>query len=310
MRAAGIRRFGDRVETLDLPDVRAPRDDEVLIDVAAAGVANWDDIVRTGDWDVGLTPPMALGVEAAGTVAAVGAGVDDWVVGDDVLTHPLPLRDQGAWAPRLLAPAALLARKPASVSWHAAAAFPVPALTAQQAVADALGAASGEALLVNGAGGVTGGLLVSVAAMLGATVFATASPSNHARLRRLGAQHPIDYHDAHWHEQVLEATGGRGVASAVNAVPGGAVEAMRAVRDGGRLATITTDPPEETRGIRISSVIVRPDGSQLQALSELLGTGRLQIEIGSVFHIDEAAEALAAALRGGGGGAVVLELLP
>jgi len=290
-------------------DARAPGDDEVLIDVAAAGVGNWDEIVRTGGWDVGCAPPMALGVEAAGVVAAIGGQVGDWAVGDEVLTHPLPLRDQGTWAPQLLAPGELLARKPQSVSWEAAAVFPVPALTAEQVIVEALDVQAGEPLLVHGAGGATGSLMVSIAALRGATVIATASPSNHERLRRQGATHLIDYHDPRWPDEAREATDGDGVAFAANAVRDGAAHAMRAVRDGGRLATITSDPPEETRGIAVSSVYVRPDGTQLGRLAELLGAGKLEISLGAVFPIDEAAAALAAATHGQAGGAVALTLL-
>ena len=82
---------------------------------------------------------MALGVEAAGLVTAVGSRVTDWASGDEVMTHPLPLRDQGTWTPTLIAPSALLARKPAGVSWEAAAVFPLPALTAAQVLDEALG---------------------------------------------------------------------------------------------------------------------------------------------------------------------------
>jgi hypothetical protein len=66
VRAAGIHRFGDQIESLELPGPRALRPDEVLIDVRACGVGNWDEFVRTGNWDLGIRPPMALGVEAAG----------------------------------------------------------------------------------------------------------------------------------------------------------------------------------------------------------------------------------------------------
>src|SRR5439155_545453 len=101
------------------------------------GVGNWDEIVRVGEWDVGRRPPLALGVEAAGVVAAVGKDVTSLAPGDEVLTHPVPLRHQGSWAERLVAPATLVARKPAAVPWEAAAAFPVPALTADQALTEA-----------------------------------------------------------------------------------------------------------------------------------------------------------------------------
>ncbi len=67
---------------------------------------------------------MALGVEAAGVITAIGDSVEDWEPGDEVLSHPLPLRDQGTWAPLLIASATGLARKPAVLSWEAAAAFP------------------------------------------------------------------------------------------------------------------------------------------------------------------------------------------
>jgi len=135
MQAAGIDAFGGELRMLELAAPLSPAPDEVVISVHAAGVANWDEFVRVGDWDVGRRPPLALGVEAAGVVAAVGEDVTSLAPGDQVLTHPVPLRHQGAWAQWLLAPAALVARKPAVVGWEQAAAFPVPALTADQASA-------------------------------------------------------------------------------------------------------------------------------------------------------------------------------
>src|SRR4051794_16574674 len=127
MLVAGIRRTGGDVGMIEVPGPRPLAGDEVLIEVRAAGVGNWDEFVRTGGWDVGRRPPMALGVEAAGLVTAVGSRVTDWAPGDEVMTHPLPLRDQGTWAPTLIAPSALLARKPAGVSLEAAAGVSGPA---------------------------------------------------------------------------------------------------------------------------------------------------------------------------------------
>jgi NADPH:quinone reductase-like Zn-dependent oxidoreductase len=123
MRAAGIAAFGDPVRLLELPEPPSPAAGEVLLAVKAAGVGNWDEITRTGGWDVGRAPPLALGVEAAGRVLAVGPGVE-WSVGAAVMTHPLPLRHQGCWAERLIAPAQALAEKPDDMPWSAAGAFP------------------------------------------------------------------------------------------------------------------------------------------------------------------------------------------
>jgi NADPH:quinone reductase-like Zn-dependent oxidoreductase len=306
MQVAGIREIGAAIELIDLPEPRPPADDEVLIEVKAAGVANWDEIVRVGGWDVGRGAPMALGVEAAGTVVEAGQAVRDWAPGDEVMTHPLPLRDQGAWAPLLIAPAAVVAAKPEGVSWEAAAAFPVPALTAEQALGDALRLEHGELLLVHGAGGVTGGLLVALAVLRGARVIATAGPASRERVRALGAQHVLDYHDDAWPDEVIQMADGAGVAAAANAVRGGAAVALRAVADGGRLATITSDPPTEERGIAVSSVYVRADGGRLQELGRLLGDGRLALTIASVHRLTDAADALEHVLAGRTGGAVAL----
>ena len=308
MHVAGIRRIGGDVRVIDVPRPRPLADDEVLLEVRTAGVGNWDEFVRTGGWDVGGRPPMALGVEAAGVLTAVGSAVTDWAAGDEVMTHPLPLRDQGAWAPALIAPAAQLARKPATASWEVAAVFPIPALTAAQALDEALEVNAGDRLLVNGAGGVTGRLLVSLASLRGAEIIATSGRHSHRALEAQGAHHVIDGHAADWVEQVLAITGGSGASAAVNAVPGGAGEAIRAVADGGRLATITSDPPAQERAISVSNRYVRPDGDQLRDLGRLLAAGRLDISYATTYGLADAADALATVVSGRAGGPVALAL--
>jgi NADPH:quinone reductase-like Zn-dependent oxidoreductase len=202
----------------------------------------------------------------------------------------------------------VLAHKPAGVSWAVAAAFPVPALTAAQVLDEALGVGPGDRLLVNGAGGVTGRLLVSLGSLRGAEVIATAGARSHAPVAALGARHVIDYHEQDWPDQVLAVTDGSGVAAAVNAAPDGAADAIRAVRDGGRLATITSDPPEQERGITVSSVYVRPDGGQLDGLGRLLAAGQLEISVAMSYELLDAADALAKVVSGRADGAVALTL--
>jgi NADPH:quinone reductase-like Zn-dependent oxidoreductase len=305
--AAGIETYGGAVVLLELPDPRPLDAGEVLIEVKAAGVANWDEIVRTGGWDVGRAPPLALGVEAAGEVVAVGRGVDRPVIGAAVMTHPLPLLDQGCWAQRLIAPAHLLAEKPGNASWAEAAALPVPALTAEQVVSEALAVESGETILVNGAGGVTGGMIVELAARRGATVIATASPSSAQRLKALGAAEVVDYHDPAWAARAVRAAGSAGIRAAANAARGGEAGALSALGDGGRLATITGAPPAGERDIRVANVYIRPDGDMLSRLAALVAEGGLHIDIAASYPLAGAAAALARATERPGGGAVVLE---
>jgi len=304
MRAAGIRQIGGAVEVLELPAPRALRPDEVLIEVRACGVGNWDEFARTGGWDLGARPPMALGVEAAGLVTAAGDQAGGIRPGDRVTAHSLPLREQGAWAEQQIVAAGHAAVVPAGVPFDAAAALPVPALTAEQAIGDALRVRAGQTVLVNGAGGVTGGLLVQLAAHRGATVIATAGADSAGRVSALGASTVLDYHQADWPGQVRALTGG--VDAAANAARDGSGQAVKAIRDGGRLATITADLPAAERDIAMAAVQVVPDGRRLGALVQLLAQGALTVSVGERFPLDQGATALARARHGVHGSAVVL----
>src|SRR5437763_16461150 len=158
MRAAGITALGECTEILEVDELAQPAADEVLIDVFAAGIGNWDELVRIGSWQIGGPAPMALGTEAAGTVAAVGSGVTGVSEGDEVITHPLPLRRDGTWAERVLAPAAAVAPRPQAASGEAGGALPIPALTAAQTLDEALGIEGGAGGGASGAARRPGGL--------------------------------------------------------------------------------------------------------------------------------------------------------
>jgi NADPH:quinone reductase and related Zn-dependent oxidoreductases len=224
--------------------------------------------------------------------------------GSEVLVYCVPLLHQGAWAERLLVSAGSVALKPAGASWEEAAAFPVPALTAAQALDD-VNVAAGEPVLVAGAGGVTGELLVRLAVARGARVIAAAGTESSRRLIGLGVT-LVDHHSPDWPATVRKLTGGRGAAATVNAVVGGAKAAIAATADRGRLATITGDPPTPERGISIVDLYVRADGAQLQELVGFLGTGALRVPVAAVYPLRQAAEALARAVSGRAGGAIVL----
>ncbi|WP_396910953.1 NADP-dependent oxidoreductase [Mycolicibacterium sp.] len=305
MLVAGVRTPGARVELLEVDDPRPLAADEVLVDVRSAGVGNWDNIVRAGEWDVGTRPPMALGVEAAGLIKAVGQHASEFKVGDPVLCHPVPLRDQGTWAPLLIAPVASLAHKPPEVPWETAAIFPVPALTAEQVVTEALALRGGETLLVHGAGGLTGGLVVQLAVLRGVDVLATAGPHSADRIRAHGAREVIDYRDPTW-PQRAKTLAQRDIDAAANAVVGGAAMAMTALADGGRLATITPGPPLPTRGISVTAVYVRSDGAQLGRLAALLGARSLTMPVPCAYSLDQAAFALDQVVAGRRSGGVAI----
>lgn len=110
-------------------------------------------------------------------------------------------------------------------------------------------------------------------------MIATAGPDSAGRVAALGAASVLDYHRPDWPAQVRALTEG-GVDAAANAVRSGAAQAMQAIRDGGRLATITSDPPAAERDITVRQVFVAPDGRRLGDLIQLLARGALTISVG------------------------------
>jgi NADPH:quinone reductase-like Zn-dependent oxidoreductase len=303
VKGAGVRAIGDPVQLLDLPEQARLKSDEVLTEVHAAGVANWDDLIRTGGWDVGIRPPMALGVEAAGIVRQVGSSVSRFKSGDEVLTYSAPLRRQGAWAERFVAPEAHVAPKPVAMEMAVAGAFCVPALTAYQVLSAALGVQPGESVLIHGGGGVTGGMLVAAAAAMGARVIAVASARSEERLKRFGATVVLD-RTSSWQQSATRLAGGAFPAIA-NAVRGAAASLLPLVADNGRLATITGDPPARERGIRVTNVYVAADGNALGRLAADFANRGLSLPVASVFGLAQASKALAAAVAGSPGAVVI-----
>ena len=310
MLAAGIRTYDGDIELLELPDPRPPGADEVLMRMRAAGAGVWEDEIRTGGWDIGHPPPLALGVEAAGVLEAVGAAVTGLSPGDWVMSYLVPLRDQGAWSESLLAPAALTVAKPPNVGWASAGALPAPGITAVQVVESVLRLGPGERVLICGAGGVTGGCLVQLAALAGAVVTATASAASAPRVLGYGAHDVVDYHDADWPDHVRAATGGDRVEVAIVAAPGASAAALPTVRDGGRLLTIVADPPAAERGIDVYDFVLEPERASLSRAAELAAEGFLRVPVALELPLYQAASGLKRAVAGQHGGAVALTMGP
>jgi NADPH:quinone reductase-like Zn-dependent oxidoreductase len=212
------------------------------------------------------------------------------------MVYVFPFRNGGTWAQRVRVPAEFAALKPAVLTWSQASVLPVPVLTAYQVLHVLLGVSAGRRLLVNGAGGVTGGLMVQLAVAAGAEVVATAGPESTARLRSYGSV------------EVLERGAVRpaSVDLAVNAARAGSPLALTAVTDGGRLVSITDPPPEPERGIDVTYHAVRPDGCQLSLLARQAGRGVLRPPAVRAFTLENADGALSAVRAGSHGAAVAL----
>lgn len=196
---------------VDLPDA-APGPGEVRIDVRAASINVVDTKIRAGMADIAPVGPIVLGCDAAGIVEAVGPGVNGFAVGDAVYGCAGGVRGRdGAYRARMIADARLLASKPARLSFAEAAALPLVAITAWEALVDRAAVRPGETVLVHGGAGGVGHVGVQLAKALGAIVHTTVSSERKAEIARsLGADAVIDYRRTPVEDYVAAHTGGRG----------------------------------------------------------------------------------------------------
>jgi len=313
MRALNVPAAGAPIELSDLPTPTAGAD-SVLIRVRAAGLNAIDNALASGMM-AGMMPheyPLVLGRDAAGVVEAVGEGVTDITVGDEVFGHVLlmPPIQAGTLAEYAVLPAASVVKKPAALDHVTAAALPLAGAAAAQSV-EAVQPQSGQTVLVNGADGGVGSFAVQLLAARGVTVVATGTPGSADRLRELGATTVIDWTAGPVVDQVREAHPD-GVDALVNVagfdpaqVPAGAV------RSGGTIASTTALPDEQTlsaAGLTGTSIMARPTREVVAPLAEQAATGALKVSVSSVVPLDEAADALGALAAGKANGKIVVQL--
>lgn len=208
MRAVVVREPGgpDVLAWGQVPDV-SPGAGEVLVDVVAAGVNRADLLQRQGFYPPPPGAPEWLGLECSGRIAAVGAGVSTWQVGDEVAC----LLAGGGYAERVAVPAGQVMRVPAGVDLVSAAALPEVVCTVWSNLVMVADIAEGETLLVHGGGSGIGTMAIQIARALGARVAVTAgSEEKLDRCDELGAEVLINYRTEDFVERIRAETGGRG----------------------------------------------------------------------------------------------------
>ena len=233
MRAIYIERSGGpdvlKVRETETPK---PKAGEVAIAVKAAGINFADILARQGLYPPTPPFPCVVGYEVAGTVTAVGAGVDPAWIGKAVLAMP----HFGGYAEVACVDTAHVWEKPARLSFEQAAAIPENYVTAWALLVGMGGLKRGETVLIHNAGGGVGLAALDVALHCGATVIGTASARKHDFLRSRGCHHCVDYTDAGWPDAVRKLGGGRGVDLAIDPLGGASWKKSYAVlRKGGRL---------------------------------------------------------------------------
>lgn len=303
MKAVILNEYGDNhvVQYTDI-DRPEPEADEVLVKIHAAGVNPVDWKIRGGlGQRMGLSLPIHLGGEIAGTVETLGSEVSGFQAGDAVFG----IIGTGGFAEYAAVKATNLARKPANVDFIHSAAVPLGALTAWQAMFDLGGLAAGQRLLItNGSGGV-GSLAIQIAKARGAHVTAMASGRNEAYVRSLGVDEFIDYtnqpfeHVARDMDVVFDTVGGDTFQ-----------RAFRTLKKGGAQVTAVEFPKDEAQkyGVRAARVFCKSDVGQLAEIRDLVEAGLLRAHVATVLPLVDIRKALELSESGRTRGKIVLQI--
>lgn len=291
MKAVRIHEYGG-TEVLRYEDAPRPEpaEGEVLVRVHAAGVNPVDWKARAGYLREMMKYPLPLipGWDFSGTIEALAPGAGNWRTGVEVYARP-DLSRNGAYAEIIAVRASEIAAKPKSLDHIQAAAIPLAALTAWQALFDAARLAQGHKVLIHAAAGGVGHFAVQLAKWKGAFVAGTGSARNREFLERLGADQFIDYTSTRFEDAardfdvVLDTMAGETRA-----------RSWGVLKKGGVLVSILGQPSQEeakAHGVRAAGIFVQPNPSQLAEIAGLVDAGKLKPHVEAVFPLSEAAKA-------------------
>ncbi len=308
MKAVRIHNYGGP-EVLKFEEAPRPQpgNGEVLVRIHAAAVNPVDWKVRAGRLKERIQYPLPLipGWDFSGVVEATGSGVTRLKKGDEVYARP-DLARNGAYAEYIVAKESEVALKPKSVDHVQAAAIPLAALTAWQALFDSAGLKAGQKVLIHGAAGGVGSFAVQLAKWKGAHVTGTASGRNQSFLRELGVDQPIDYEKTRFEDVVHD------VDVVLDTIGGDTQKrSWKVLKKGGILVSIVSPPSAEEaakQGVRHGYVFVQPNASQLAEIAKLVDSGKLKPVVETVLPLAEARRAQEQSETGHARGKIVLKV--
>jgi NADPH:quinone reductase-like Zn-dependent oxidoreductase len=229
--------------------------------------------------------PLILGADLSGVVAAIGAEVTNFNVGDDVFAVT-NARFTGAYTEYTLAEATMIWRKPSRLSDAEAASVPVVASTAWQMLFHHAQIRAGDLVLVLGGNGNVGGFAVQLAHNAGARVVATASADQRGDVRSLGAEEVLGPDAGSW-----ERIGGK-VDAVIDTIGGdAAARSLNVLRPGGILVSAVSEPDGELarrHGLRAEFMLVAVTSAELAQLADLIQDGKLRTRVGEILPLSDA----------------------
>lgn len=305
MKAVQILTFGGP-EVLRLEDVRVPEPmaGQVLVRVHTAGVNPVDWKIREGK--LGQIPlPSIMGSDFSGEIEALGPDVAEFRVGEMVFGSVAD--ESGSYAEYALAPVTHIVEKPAAMDHVQAAAVPVPAMTAWQALFDHAKLRKAQKILIHAASGGVGHFAVQFARWKGAYVIGTASGKNAELVQSLGVHEFIDYQTTRFEDVVHDA-------DVVFDTVGGETQerSWKALRKGGILVSIVQPPSEQTAAANgVRAVFMREDAArseELSQISKLIASGQIKVNVETILPLREARKAQELSQSGHARGKIILAI--
>jgi alcohol dehydrogenase len=330
MKSVVAKRYGGP-EVLELADRYEPVVDarDVLIEVRAASLNPLDFKIREGKakLPLPLKPPIALGCDVAGVVSAAGGEVTKFKVGDEVFARLEKLR-MGGLSERVTAHEDVVAKKPQRASFVEAAAVPLVALTALQALRECAATTPGQRVLIHAGAGGVGSIAIQIAKVLGLHVITTTSTKNIPFVTGLGADEVVDYTNEKLAERVrdldavFDTLGTTEIESIGLVKRGGVVVGIGGLPDGEFAkkwmaswtrpliwaATVKRRFAASRAGVRFVYLFMRPDGAQLAEIASWIDEGKLKPIVHKQYRLDEFREAFAELERGRARGKIVLTI--
>jgi len=308
IKAIVVHEFGGP-EVLKYEDVPKPepKENEILVRVIAGGVNPVDDGLRSGHYSkyFGPKPPFTPGGDIAGVVEKIGTKITKFKAGDAVYAY-LDLDRGGGYAEYTVTNEKEAAPKPKSLTFEEAAATPIVALTAWQALVDTAKLSAGQTILIHGGSGGVGSFAIQIAKAKGAKVYATASTANQDFLKQLGADVAIDYTKQKFEDVAKD------VDVVLDSVGKDTLQrSYGVVKKGGFLVTIVARPDSaelEKHGIHGSSLSVAPNSQELTEITKLIEEKKIKVIVSQTFPLSDAAKAQEQAATGHTLGKIVLKV--
>lgn len=319
MRAVYYEEFGgsDKLQVGELPDP-VPGPGEVLVRIGATSINPIDWKMRDGIFECIFEYefPIVPGWDMAGSVEALGEGVESFAVGDQVFAYirRSPVKD-GTYCELVALPAEMLAIIPENLSIEEAAAVPLCALTAWQSLAGFADVSAGQTVLVQAGAGGVGSFAIQIASHLGARVLTTASPANADYCRSMGADVVIDYGSGDPLVALQEAAP-QGIDVLFDMILDERDQPMLdrylgQIKEGGTVVTLNMPASEEivaARNLRSERLFSNPIGSDLSTLGKLFADGTLKLPESIVMPLEKAGEAMDLSKAGHVRGKIVLKV--